>query len=77
MMADALVGWLGLTIFVVAVPVTVAADFFRQRQTAGVATESQSQHPQPRGRVFWLTVASFVLAILAAIATVVRLAILA
>ena len=75
-MQDALIGWLGLTIFVVAVLVTVAADFFRQSDTAG-ATHEAHPHRRPVRRVFWLTVASLVLAALATIATVVRLATLA
>jgi heme/copper-type cytochrome/quinol oxidase subunit 2 len=75
-MRDALVGWLGLTVFVVAVLVTVAADFFRQSDTAG-ATREAHRHRRPMRRVFWLTVVSLVLAGLATIATVVRLATLA
>lgn len=75
-MQDHLVGWLGLTIFVVAVLFTVAADFFRQRD-ATAATTPKTGSQRPGGRVFWLTVASLVLAVVAGVATVVRMVTLA
>lgn len=76
-MRDVVVGWLGLVVVVLAVMATLATDFFRQRQ-APVADPTDPVAPRvPGGRVFWLTVASVVLTVMAAAATVVRLATLA
>jgi hypothetical protein len=77
-MQNQLVGWLGVIIFVVAVLVTVAADFYRQRDAGPATTTAETAAArQPGGRVFWLTVASVLLAVTAAVATVIRLATLA
>jgi hypothetical protein len=74
-MQNQLVGWLGLVIFVLAVLATVAADFLRQRDAgpADVTAESAATRA-PGGWVFWLTVASVLLAVTAAVATIIRLA---
>ncbi len=75
-MQTQLIGWLGVVIFVCAVAVTIAADFFRQRDVDVSAVPVSGVRP-PGGRVFWLTVSSVLLTVFAAVATVVRLATLA
>lgn len=76
-MRDVIVGWLGLLVIVAAVLATVATDVFRQREAVvGDPTDPVAPR-QPGGRVFWLTVVSVVLTVIAAVATVVRLTTLA
>ncbi|WP_111767683.1 hypothetical protein [Nakamurella deserti] len=77
-MQNLIVGWLGIVIFVVAVLATVGADFFRQRDSGPRTTTAETIAARtPGGRVFWLTVVSVLLAVVAVIATVIRLATLA
>ena len=73
-MRDVVVGWLGVAIFVVAVLATVGADVVRQRE---VPAGDPATGRQPGGRLFWLTVVSVVLTVVAAVFTVIRLTTLA
>lgn len=75
-MQNQLIGWLGVVVFVVAVVAAVTADFLRQRSDAPVVTTGASagEAPQAGGWVFWLTIVAVLLAILAAVATIMRLA---
>jgi hypothetical protein len=77
-MQTLIVGWLGVVVFVLAVLATVGADFFRQRDAGPRTTTAETiAERTPGGRVFWLTVAAVILAVVAGIATVIRLATLA
>jgi hypothetical protein len=72
---DALTGWLGLLILVLAASTALAADAVRQRAVVGVGGTGA---PSPRSQrpVRWLTLASVLLAALGAAATLLRFVVL-
>ena len=69
MIVEALTGWLGLLSLVLAAGCALAIDVLRQR--LGGSGEAP---PHRRAWVTWLTVAAAELAVLAAVATVLRFA---
>lgn len=73
-MINALSGWLGLTLVIAALVAAVAVDFRRQASRAdGQVGKSEVPGEGPTdAQVFWLTITAVVLAVLAAVATLVR-----